>query len=110
MLKRADNRLVQRVHAHVTGRGMTPRDGAGSVFAYVNHGRWVADCPCGGAELVTETRPLLCGSCGMVRRVVWPPDAEDIENLLAVRVDEKTQNWNPGETLAGLAFENERRG
>lgn len=107
-MKRDDANSSRRVRAHILKRGMKPQDGDGNVWAYVNHGRWVADCPCGGAELIREGQPLLCGSCAHKREVVWPPDIEDIEAVLEQRKDRSTQNWQPNETVASLATENER--
>jgi hypothetical protein len=38
----------------------------GEIVAYVNHGRWVAECPdCAGAQLVSELeRRFWCLNCG----------------------------------------------
>lgn len=87
-----------------------------SAVAYVNHGRWVADCPtagCGGAMLVLKGGEFLCGTCfnaeigGEYRPIVWPDDAGEIESLLVVRPLPVHMNWRPGETLADLAAEND---
>lgn len=111
----AENGLELR---HVKG----PRDTRGRqerpapAVAYVNHGRWVADCPtagCGGAMLVLNGGEFLCGTCfnaeigGEYRPIVWPDDAAEIEALLVVRPLPVNMNWRPGETLAMLAAEND---
>ncbi|CAB4166844.1 hypothetical protein UFOVP1383_39 [uncultured Caudovirales phage] len=87
-------------------------------FAYVNHGRWVADCPmngCGGALVVAPyMRGFLCGSCINVdaahrfRPLSWPENGAEIEAALDVRPLETTRNWRPGETVEDLLAENER--
>lgn len=92
--------------------GMAPRSTA--VEAVVNHGRWIVPCPdCPGAQLTApEDRRFMCVNCGNAsiggkwRPVRWPKRHEDIEALLAVRI-EKLANWSPGETVADLRAENE---
>lgn len=81
-----------------------------TVDAYVNHGRWVADCPlCNGAELVAPGEAMLCGSCGATHTVVFPDHATDIEEALAKRPAMK-RNWNPDETVDELIAQNIERG
>jgi hypothetical protein len=88
-----------------TGRADKP------VLAYVNHSRWVADCECGGSELVAEKQDMLCGSCGMVSPVKFPTKAKtaDIERLLEVRAL-GNRNWNLEETVAELTAQNIENG
>jgi len=83
------------------------------VQAYVNWGRWVADCPhCrGGAMVVSRVDPVFwCVKCGMRghpwRSVAFPGNADDIEALLVMRPDMANRNWRPGETVDGLRREN----
>ena len=70
------------------------------VRAYVNHGRWVADCIrpyCGGAELLRPRQTVLqCGNCQLVAPVEWPPDAAEIWQALTERPVPQTRNWFPG--------------
>lgn len=69
-----------------------------AAMAYVNMGRWVADCPamCGGAvELEPKQTALPCGTCGALSVVVWPPDADGIWMALSVRPLPRTRNWFP---------------
>jgi len=97
------------------------------VRAYVNHGRWVADCPfCGGAERVwiegLRTAPdvefpfgvvdgvLHCGTTGGTCPVEFPGNRRDIARVLARRSDERTRNWLPGETVEMLVAENVEHG
>lgn len=87
--------------------------------AYVNQGRWVADCPqagCGGAlALVRSARGFLCGNCLNVacgsryRPLVWPADRDEIEDVLAVRLLPEDANWS-GESVEAIKDENEAHG
>ena len=85
-----------------------------TAIAYVNHDRWVADCPvCNGAELVERGHDMLCGSCGAVHDVDWPNDTDrkQAEALLAKR-PAPLRNWNrhKGETADTLVAENIEQG
>lgn len=88
-------------------------DPEATVPAYVNHGRWVVDCPdCRNAQLACRTdHRFMCNECGNIaigsrwRPVEWPADGERIANLLENRPRE-VQNWNPGEDVRLLAIEN----
>jgi hypothetical protein len=85
-------------------------------YAYVNHSRWVADCPfCSSAQVVTpDDRRFFCVDCGNANvrhayvEVEWPPDDEidEIERLLRLRPDEQNRNWYPMEPVAALRAEN----
>lgn len=82
---------------------------AAHAVAYVNHGRWVADCPtpgCGGAILLLPAPAgFLCGTCfnaaigGQYRVVDWPKsaDRERIEVALRARPLAVNMNWTPDE-------------
>lgn len=92
---------------------------ASPAVAYVNDGRWVADCPspyCNAAMIVEPGQAYMCAECfnkdigGAWRRVVWPEDAEEIDAELARRPDRRNQNWCPGETLQMLRAEAAARG
>lgn len=84
-----------------------------AVEAYVNHGRWVVECPdCAGAQLASLSDPrFMCNCCGNAgvggawRPVIWPKARQGIEDLLEVRPPEN-QNWRPGETAKQLRAEN----
>lgn len=79
--------------------------------AYVNHGRWIVKCECGGGEKAWEEGWVMCQSCfnatlgHRYRRVIFPKPRSRIEQLLTVR-PEPNRNWRPGETLADLEREN----
>lgn len=77
--------------------------------AKVNHGRWIVECPCGGAQLASKTdRRFFCIDCGNVLfegewvHVDWPKNVEAIEQALSRRPFAANQNWEPGESLEDL--------
>jgi hypothetical protein len=108
--------VAQKAKRH--GRSIGRADESqGKVPAYVNHGRWVADCPdCNGAELVTPNEPMMCDACfnegngGAYRAVVFPRSQREIEAQLAIRPEPEHRNWAPGETVAQLRAENAEHG
>lgn len=79
-----------------------------SVQAYMNHGRWVAECVrpyCGNAmKLQPLQRQFHCGGnggCGLIATVAWPADVEGITQALEKRPVPATRNWMPsGHQLA----------
>ena len=86
-------------------------------IAYVNHGRWIANCPfaCGGAELAREEW-FVCREClnaGGAGRIplAWPSD-EDIRAIEAALVERPVinRNWNPNESIGALLVENVEHG
>jgi len=91
------------------------------VVARVNHGRWVAHCECGGAEIVDPKDPVfMCLSCAnsdhqvggrfRLRPISFPIDRSDIEEALLFRPDPSKRNWTAGETLERLRQENRDHG
>ena len=87
------------------------------VVAEVSHNRWIAVCECGGCEVVDPEAPLFyCFSCyniadgGLARSVAFPPDWDQVERVLMVRMDPLTRNFLPGETLDKLRAENMEHG
>lgn len=72
--------------------------------AYVNHGRWIADCPidCGGAlALSPRQASFACPECHTISQVEWPKDVDDIWEALLQRVAPRFRNWFPaGHPLA----------
>lgn len=70
--------------------------------AYVNYGRWVADCPtgCGSAlALINEDGDLMhvyaCIECHALSTVDWPANAEEIWEALQERPYPRVRNWFP---------------
>ena len=86
-----------------------PPHGAPPLEAYVNWGRWVADCTCGAGILVSpRDRDAPCLECGLVQKVDFPSAAarKRAEELLERRAEAR-QNWRPSlESIADLEAEN----
>ena len=106
------------VSAEQIGDPARPAAGAAPAVAYVNWGRWAADCPedgCPGAIDVLDGASFLCPSClnaGIAYRyrpIEMPADREEIEAALEPRLVPATRNWVPGDTPAALRAENEQR-
>jgi hypothetical protein len=101
-------------HTHVPGVALK----APHAIAYVNHGRWLADCPfnCGGARMVQPNVDFWCVFCGNAEAggqgvpVDWPSDAVQVDDVLRYRALERYRNWIPGETIAVLRKENQDNG
>ena len=90
-----------------------PDEKTEALKAFVNQGRWLVACPCGGAEYAFEEGWMMCRSCfngylkHRIRRVEFPDPAfrARLETLLAQRPLEN-RNWTPGETLEQMGQEN----
>lgn len=104
MPRTADKYARKRIEAALAKNGIEPWQGE-TVTAYVNHDRWVADCPCNGAELVAPGEEMLCGSCGAKHQVKFPKHRADIEAALAPR-EPYNRNWHPDETVDELVAQN----
>jgi len=89
-----------------------------SVKAYINWGRWVADCPdCNGAEIVSKAeKKLWCLSCnnvyndGKCYSVTFPKNTEAIEKIILARPNLENRNWEVGETVTELKKQNKVHG
>lgn len=105
------------------GHGPLPKQVNGSLAAYVNHGRWIVECPnCSSALVVSEQDPrFICVECGSPENrscwyaVAFPADKADIEEALLRRPARDgfragTRNWETRETVADLRRENRQRG
>ncbi len=77
------------------------------VYAYVNAGRWVADCPVdnGGIACWDGNPDGACLDCGSGFMVGFPGNVDEIVDVVEGR-PEANRNWTPGETVAMLAAEN----
>lgn len=66
-------------------------------YARINHNRWVADCPCGSAQVVTPTDPrLACTECGYGWvKVVFPQDPAAAEAEIANELPHERNWWHP---------------
>lgn len=76
------------------------------VYARVSDNRWIADCECGGAEAVDYVDPrFFCLGCfndafgNMPRRVIFPADLDEIEDILTARDDPLTRGYTPAEAV-----------
>ena len=80
----------------------------GPVVCRVDDGRWIADCGCGGAELVDPSWPyFVCCSCGAgPHDVTFPKQRVAIEAVLLERPDAPTRRWGPGKSVKQLKREN----
>lgn len=82
-----------------------------SVDAYVNHGRWLWDCPrCNAAQVASDTDlRAFCTDCfnggDGYYAVRYPAARAAIETLLDRR-PETARHWTPGETVEQLQAEN----
>lgn len=70
-----------------------------TVQAYVNHGRWIADCSypdCNSAEALKPRQTQFhCSNCHYIASVEWPLFPDDITAALRVRPVPQTRNWAP---------------
>lgn len=95
-----------------------------NAVAYVNHGRWVIDCPgdgCYAALKATDTG-VVCDCMdevvcdhptiphGLAIDILFPDTSDDITRLLDLRPRRINRNWYPGETLDDLKAENVTHG
>lgn len=98
--------------------------------AYVYNGQWIAECPqkCGGAELLMSGPDrkdvFYCSYCTcMATSIQWPPNADEIMDVLNRRPLPHNRNWYPeghvtalaagvrdGETIEELRAENAAHG
>ena len=97
---------------------------APAVPAYVNQGRWIAECPWGcGSALVASRNDarFMCTACwnadagGLWLPVVYPAQKAAVERELLKRPARDgfaapVRNWYPGETVDDLRRENALRG
>lgn len=83
------------------------------VNAYVNHGRWLVDCPqCNTGWLVRRDTPLMLFDakarpaprckCGYELTPLFPVDYEAINEALAERRHAVNRNWYPHEDVIDL--------
>jgi hypothetical protein len=108
-VRTADKYVRARIETTLAKAGVESFTG-GKIQAYVNHGRWVADCPCNGAELVDPDHKMLCGSCGAEHDVQFPgpKTRARIEELLDLR-EPMFRNWT-FEPVSELEAENIEHG
>lgn len=98
---------------------------ASPLTARVNHGVWIASCPCGakgeptpGGVVFAEAPLVFCLRCGNQatghgwRPVVVPTETvrNQIEMVLDCRPNVADQNWEPDETIDDLLEQNRAHG
>lgn len=81
-------------------RRITPPDGfvlGHRSYARINHNRWIADCPCGSAQVVTPSDPrMACTECGFGWIVlVFPEDVAAVEAAVAEELPHLRNWWHP---------------
>lgn len=86
-------------------RRLTPPEGfilGHRLYAQVNHNRWVADCPCGSAQVVSPEDPrMACTECGAGWfALVFPEDVQAVEAGLADLMPHDRNWWNPADESA----------
>jgi hypothetical protein len=71
--------------------------------AYINYGRWVADCPlgCNNAVAVSSNNTFEC--CGRRISVRFPEDSTDIFNALLARPI-RNRNWYPKDHFFAICY------
>ncbi|KKL26735.1 hypothetical protein LCGC14_2392320 [marine sediment metagenome] len=109
--------------------------GVAQVLAYVNHGRWLSDCPecrtglslprgefvsplmatrVGGPVIQVKPKWVLptsgaeCPVCDLPVKVMWPKDVDLIDAALEARPRLTNRNWRPGESVKSLLAETAR--
>jgi len=107
--------LARQAAIELLDRGVTHLtviEPVGFAQARVNYGEWIADCPakCGNAEYVTGKDPrhrgvagtrgaryqaFVCTHCGYRCPIYWPPNYEDITEVLDQRPLPGNRNWWP---------------
>lgn len=84
-----------------------------TVRAYVNHGRWVAECPLEDGYYAVAAKPgrgFTCACHGREYVIAFPPEFAEIEAVLGRRPALRNRNWTPDETVADLERENAAHG
>jgi len=78
-------------------------------LVYVNHGRWVVECPSGdnnAFEILGSNRWFTCTLCKRDFQVRLPYNHDLIDKILGQRPNLMNRNWLPTETTAALIQEN----
>ncbi|MFD9515953.1 hypothetical protein [Streptomyces sp. NPDC059979] len=66
------------------------------IYARINHNRWVADCVCGSAQVVTPTDPrFACPECGYGwAQILFPASPEAAEEAVSARAPHERNWWH----------------
>ncbi|MGW2203425.1 hypothetical protein [Streptomyces sp. NPDC001774] len=75
------------------------------LYARINFGRWVADCTCMSAQVVTPTDPRMwCVECGTGWwQLKFPDDPEAAEQEMALLPVSERNWWHPDDPVRVLA-------
>jgi hypothetical protein len=89
----------ERVH-----RRVQPPDGyviGQQTYARINHNRWVADCPCGSAQVVSPADcRMACTECGYGWvQLVFPEDVAAAEASVADELPHLRNWWHPNDPV-----------
>ncbi|MCX5584288.1 hypothetical protein [Streptomyces erythrochromogenes] len=73
-----------------------------SIYARINHGRWVADCPCGSAQVVTpDDARFACPECGYGwAQLTFPAQPAAAEAAVADRAPHERNWWHEQDRAA----------
>ncbi|WP_455360027.1 hypothetical protein [Streptomyces sp. SYSU K21746] len=90
---------------HRVQRRVAPPDGfviGVRAYARINHNRWVADCPCGSAQVVTPTDPrMACTECGLGWIALdFPTDAAAAETSVEQELPSGRNWWHPDDATS----------
>jgi hypothetical protein len=82
------------------------------IFARINDGRWIADCPwCPSAIVADPDDPrFFCVHCTTGAhwvRIIFPDELKEIEAILNARSHVKHRSWQPGESIHFLKAESD---
>lgn len=104
--------MLARVIEDRTGRTVELKTDKRKPAAYINHNRWVADCPeCnGGIDCSPDLPKGCCLDCGLVYVLDFPSkrEREEAEAVLSERRQPANRNWDrhKGEKVDRLKTEN----
>jgi len=118
-LRREPYETFIRKYAMDVGSGTLPlvEDAKGAIIPYINHGRWLVECPnCHSAvQTSRDFDYYICPECGSPENdsqwynVGYPIERAELEAALLKR-PLISQNWNYLETVADLKKENADNG
>ncbi|MHB9862194.1 hypothetical protein [Streptomyces sp. YIM S03343] len=93
--------LVWRWYEVRLGRRVTPPTDtvADTYYARINQNRWIADCLCGSAQVVSPNDPrYACVECGWGWcAVIYPADVPAVEASLLALKPALRNWWNPAD-------------
>lgn len=96
---------VWRWYENTAQRRLNPPSGillGERVYARINHGRWVADCVCGSAQIVTPADPrFACPECGYGwAQIQFPARPEAAEAEVSAKAPHERNWWNADDLKA----------